>query len=294
MIYDIHHRTRYEYEEPVSISHHLSRLTPSVREGQEVLAHELTIYPTPESRSTHEDYFGNQVTFFAMKGLHHVLEVSAFSRIQVKEKSALDRRLDVSWEEIAERVKGSEFNKETEAGEFVYSSPMVKCGEEFADYAKQFFLKNRPIWESAEDLTLAMFRDFKFDPEATDVATPVEVAFKQRRGVCQDFAHVFLSCVRSIGIPARYVSGYLETLPPPGEPKLIGADASHAWVSVWCGEALGWLEFDPTNGCMPGRHHIGIARGRDFFDVSPLRGVVYGYGEQKLRVEVDVNLVSKD
>ncbi len=185
------------------------------------------------------------------------------------------------------------FDAASAAQEFVFASPLIQPSAEFAAYALSSFTTARPVLEAACDLNHRIFTDFTFDPAATDVATQVEKAFRQRRGVCQDFAQIMIACLRSIGLPARYVSGYLETLPPPGQQKLIGADASHAWVSVWCGEEAGWVDVDPTNDLLPSSRHVTVAWGRDFPDVSPLRGVMQGAGKQKLRVFVDVQRESE-
>ena len=173
-------------------------------------------------------------------------------------------------------------------GVLCFASPLIPVDSVFAAYAKPSFPPGRPILEGVKDLNRRIFKDFAFDPTATDFATPVAKVLQQRRGVCQDFAQVMIACFRSLGLPARYVSGYLETLPPPGQPKLVGADASHAWVSVYCGDEVGWTDADPTNNVLPGSRHITLAWGRDFGDVSPLRGITIGAGEQVLQVSVDV------
>jgi transglutaminase-like putative cysteine protease len=165
---------------------------------------------------------------------------------------------------------------------------MVPVGPDFAAFSRQDFPPGRPILDAVSALTSRVFHDFRFDPRATDVTTPVAEVFKKRAGVCQDFAHLMLACLRSLGLPARYVSGYLETAPPPGQPRLSGADASHAWVSVFCGDQAGWIDIDPTNNLLPGDRHITVAWGRDFSDVSPLRGVTLGAGGQFLEIAVDV------
>ena len=291
MIYEITHRTAYTYEDPVTISHHLARLSPSERKGQRLHSHEVTIEPTPATSNSHIDYFGNQALFFAMRGAHRSLVVTAKSRIEVLQKLTPDALATPAWETLRDSCRADTLTPDAEAGEFSFPSHFIKCNPQFAEYALQTFTPGRPIMAAAMGLNSRIHREFAFDPKATDVATPIEEAFLKRRGVCQDFAHIFIACVRSIGLPARYMSGYLETLPPPGKTKMVGADASHAWASVWCGESFGWIEFDPTNDCIPGQRHIAVAHGRDFADVSPLRGVVYGPGSHKLKVAVDVNPV---
>ena len=288
MRYEITHRTSYTYDEPVSIGHHLARLAPRELDNQRCEWHSLDIDPPPSSMAGHTDYFGNTSLFFALQGTHRTLTITAQSFVTVHAPKTPVAATTPAWEVIREATRANELTADAAAGEFNFASPHIKPGAKFADFAASSFTPKRPILEAAMDLNTRIFSGFKFDPSATDVATPVAEAFEKRRGVCQDFAHILIACLRSVGLPARYVSGYLETLPPPGKPKLIGADASHAWVSVWCGAEHGWVDLDPTNNCIPGERHITVAHGRDFFDVSPLRGVVYGSGDHKLSVSVDV------
>lgn len=289
MIYEISHRTTYTYDEAVSISHHLARLAPKELPSQRCLSHEVTIEPAPTERSSHTDYFGNASLFFAIRGAHKSLTVSAHSRVEVQQNPPPNAACTPAWDLLRDACRADLLNDDALAGEFSYPSPMIQPAAMFAQYAASCFTPGRPVLEAALLLNTKIFTDFKFDSTATDVATPLEEAFKKKRGVCQDFAHVFIACIRALGLPARYVSGYLETLPPPGKAKLIGADASHAWASVWCGAGHGWVDFDPTNNCIPGARHITFAHGRDFFDVSPLRGIVIGQGSHTLTVAVDVN-----
>jgi transglutaminase-like putative cysteine protease len=291
MIYEISHRTTYVYDEPVSISHHMARLSPRVMETQRCLEHEVTIDPPPADRAGHVDYFGNPALFFAIRGAHRRLTVTARSKVEINLGQGVDHSKSESWEVLQQTCRMDRLTDDVVAGEFSFPSRMVYPSEDFAAYARISFQPGRSMLSAALDLNTRINREFVFDPAATDVATPVDEAFKKRRGVCQDFAHVMIACVRSLGLPAKYVSGYLETLPPPGRPKLVGADASHAWVSVWCGKELGWVDLDPTNNCIPGTRHITIAHGRDFGDVSPLRGIVIGQGSHELSVAVDVNPV---
>lgn len=290
MRYEIHHLTTYTYDEPVTVGHHLARLAPRETGGQTCEWHSVDIEPEPSSLEGHKDYFGNATLFFVLHGAHRALSVKAHSFVEVHPPVVVPPADTPAWEAMRDAAHADVLSPDAEAGEFSFASPFIQPGEVFADYARHSFTPFRPILEGAVDLNGRIFHDFKFDPKATDVATPVAEAFEKRRGVCQDFAHIFITCLRSLGLPARYVSGYLETLPPPGKPKLVGADASHAWVSVWCGSVHGWVDLDPTNNCLPSGRHISVAYGRDFSDVSPLRGVVYGSGEQKLKVAVDVTL----
>lgn len=288
MRYQIIHRTKYVYEGMVTVSHHLARLAPRFLPGQRCPWHVLEIVPQPVGRSVHNDVYGNVTAYFECEGAHGELEVTARSLVEVLPTPKPDPASTPAWETIRDAASNDMLTPVTEAGAFRFSSPMVPLGDEFAAYAQPDFTPGRPILEAASALMARIHREFDFDPKATDVATPVAEVFHKKAGVCQDFAHVMLACIRSLGLPARYVSGYLETIPPAGKQRLTGADASHAWVSVFCGEAAGWVDADPTNNILPGERHITVAWGRDFSDVSPLRGVTLGAGGQSLTVEVDV------
>lgn len=288
MRYHIVHRTLYTYESPVTVSHHIARLGPRALPHQTCPWHEIDIVPEPVVRVPRLDAYGNQAIYFEQAGSHTQLEVVARSYVEVAAPQATDASSSPRWEDLVEATRGDGVAGAVMATEFRFASPLVGPDERFAAYARPSFAPGRPVLEAAVELSHRIFTDFVFDPVATDVATPVLEAFEKRRGVCQDFAHVLIGCLRSMGMPARYVSGYLETIPPPGQEKLVGADASHAWVSLFCGEDLGWIDLDPTNDLLPGDRHITIAWGRDFFDVSPLRGVTWAAGEQWLLVGVDV------
>jgi transglutaminase-like putative cysteine protease len=288
MRYRLVHRTKYTYEGAVTVSHHLARLAPRTLPGQRCPWHELEIRPEPVGRGVHVDSFGNVTAYFEIEGKHEALEVTARSLVEVFPISRPEPASTVSWERVRDTCQLEKLTPGSEAGAFRFGSPMVPLGREYADYATPEFPAGRPILEAVLGLTNRIFKDFKFDPRATDVTTPVGDVLKKRAGVCQDFAHLMLACLRSLGLPARYVSGYLETAPPPGKARLTGADASHAWVSVFCGESAGWIDTDPTNNLLPGERHITVAWGRDFSDVSPLRGVTLGAGGQRLAVAVDV------
>jgi len=288
MRYHVVHRTLYTYESPVTVSHHIARLGPRALPHQTCPWHEIDIVPEPVVREPRLDAYGNQAVYFEQAGAHTQLEVVARSYVEVAVPSVTDPARTPSWESLVERTRGDGTGGAVMATEFRFASPLVGPGAGFAAYARPSFTPGRPVLAAAAELSHRIFTDFRFDPVATDVATPVLEAFEKRRGVCQDFAHVLIGCLRSMGLPARYVSGYLETLPPPGQEKLVGADASHAWVSLFCGEELGWIDLDPTNDLLPGDRHITIAWGRDFLDVSPLRGVTWAAGEQWLLVGVDV------
>lgn len=288
MRYNIIHRTTYTYESPVTVGHYTARLEPRALPFQECPWHELTIRPEPGQRAERSDYHGNTCVYFEIEGAHQKLEVIARSLVEVERAEPFDSSVTPPWEEVRDACRADIFTPSSMAGELAFPSPQVPVGAPFADYARVSFPAHRPVLEAVRDLNRRIFEDFIFDPSATDIATPVDKVLKEKRGVCQDFAHVMIACLRSMGLPARYVSGYLETLPPPGQVKLVGADASHAWVSVFCGEAFGWMDLDPTNNVLPSDRHITVAWGRDFSDVSPLRGVTIGAGEQRLQVAVDV------
>ncbi len=288
MRYHIVHRTLYTYERPVTVSHHRARLGPRALPHQSCPWHEIDIQPEPVVRVPRVDAYGNQSVYFEQAAPHTQLEVVARSYVEVEAPPAPDPASAPRWEDLVEATRGDGAAGAVMATEFRFASPLVGPDERLAAYARKSFEPGRPALEAAADLNRRIFTDFTFDPVATDVATPVLTAFDQRRGVCQDFAHVMIGCLRSLGLPARYVSGYLETEPPPGQEKLVGADASHAWVSLFCGEELGWIDLDPTNNLLPGDRHITVAWGRDFLDVSPLRGVTWAAGEPWLLVGVDV------
>lgn len=288
MKYRLTHRTKYTYEGAVTVSHHLARLAPRSLPGQRCPWHALEIVPIPVGRGVHLDSFGNVTTYFEIEGKHGELEVTARSFVEVLATRHPEPAATPAWESVRDACQVGKLTPGSEAGAFCYASPMVPLGKEYEAYALLDFPPGRPVLQGVIALTGRIFREFRFDPRATDITTAVSDVFRNRAGVCQDFAHLMLACLRSLGLPARYVSGYLETAPPPGKPKLTGADASHAWVAVYCGESAGWIDTDPTNNLIPGERHITVAWGRDFSDVSPLRGVTLGAGGQKLSVAVDV------
>lgn len=286
----VEHRTRYVYAGTVSTSRHIVYLRPLAHARQHVHSHALMIDPRPERSVQRTDFFGNVVEQFVLLKPHTELNVDAVSLVEVAPR-AEPPRADASppWERVREAyryAKGRDVPAE-HAEQFVYPSPYVTSAAEFADYATVSFSPGRPLLDAALDLTHRIHAEFRFDPSATTIATPTSRVLADRRGVCQDFAHLQLACLRSLGLAARYVSGYLLTDPPPGQPRLIGADASHAWISVHC-PVNGWVDLDPTNDVLPDARHITLARGRDYGDVSPLRGVILGGAEHKLEVGVSV------
>ena len=287
MIYNIRHRTTYDYEDPVSVSHHIIRLTPRDLRSQKCLQSEISVAPIPPSRATYKDYFGNSQIFFTLQEPHDRLIVEANSELEVHPVEQPDFSNSARWETVPEFLAVDHSKSGLDAYQYVFDSQRLAARPEFAEYARESFPAGRPVLEGAWDLTHRIHKDFLFDSKATEVSTPVQKFFELRRGVCQDFAHLQIACMRSIGLPARYVSGYLRTMPPPGRPRLIGADASHAWCSAWSPEA-GWVDFDPTNDCVPSDGHITVAWGRDYSDVSPIHGVLLGGAKHTLDVGVDV------
>ena len=287
MNYSITHRTLYEYAAPVTVSHHVARLEPRVTNLQGCENFSLKIFPEPALRKERTDYFGNRLCFFAIQEMHNKLEIITHSRVSVSGAKITVPDNSTPWEQVAELFRDPVSPEVVDPYQFVFDSPHIRASMEFADYAAESFGKGVPLLAGATDLTRRIFEDFKFDPRATTVATPLESVWEKRRGVCQDFAHLGIACLRSLGLPARYVSGYLRTRPPEGKPRLVGADASHAWFRIFC-PGTGWVDFDPTNNVRPAEEHIIVAYGRDFGDVSPVAGILTGGGEHEVRVSVDV------
>jgi len=276
------HTTRYAYQRPVSVCHTEVHLTPRMRVHQTVLEYELAANPAPDFSSSREDYFGNEVTTFAIEEPHRELTITARSLVALTPRSQLEMEISPPWEEVREQVR-SRANPETfEAGQFVFESPLIQLGPGFASYASASFPAGRRLLEGVNDLSRRIFTDFRYDQRATTVTTPVAEVLASRRGVCQDFAQFMIACLRSLDLAARYVSGYVRS-----DGSLVGAAASHAWVSVYCQE-FGWQDFDPTNNLRP-EEYITVAWGRDYSDVTPVKGVVLGGGEQQVQVVVEVS-----
>jgi len=292
MLYKIIHRTTYRYKYPVSVGNHIACLVPRVMPHRQAAQCELLVSPTPVTRSERVDFFGNRLSIFTVQEPHRELVVEARSDVTVEERPAGMLGDSMPWEDAAALLPRDSSAEGLAAYQFGFESPRIRIREDFAAYARESFTTRRPMAEALVEFTARMHRDFRFDTKGTNVRTPAEEVFKKRRGVCQDFAHVQIACLRSLGLAARYVSGYLRTYPPPGKPRLIGADASHAWVSAYC-PGLGWLDVDPTNNVVPTDGHVTLAWGRDYGDVSPLRGLVLGGGAHKLRVSVDMEPVSE-
>jgi transglutaminase-like putative cysteine protease len=286
MTYRIVHKTTYKYKHPVSFGNHAVYLVPRSQDRQRCESHGLLVTPTPATHSERTDYFGNRVSFFTVQEPHQELAIEARSMVAIDGEAVWPER-SVAWDEVARSLPGEIAPASLEALQFVFESPRIRSNPKFAAYAAPSFPPGRPLAEALLDLTARIHADFRFDSKATNVRTPPEDVLRDRKGVCQDFAHLQIACLRSLSLPARYVSGYVRTYPPPGRPRLVGADASHAWVSVYCPGA-GWLDVDPTNNVVPSRSHVTLAWGRDYSDVSPVRGVILGGRDHKLKVAVDM------
>jgi transglutaminase-like putative cysteine protease len=293
MIYHLSHRTTYQYTYPVSVGEHVACLKPRSFLHNKLISNALRIHPEPTTFTERTDYFGNLLSFFTIQEPHKELVVESESQVVVDKDKAAHKVSSLAWEESARPLAGDHTLEGLAAYQFQFESPRIRLRPEFAAYALESFTPGRPMSDALLDLTARIHTDFRFDSKVTTVRTPTEEVFKKRRGVCQDFAHVQIACLRSINVAARYVSGYLRTYPPPGKPRLIGADASHAWVSAYSRD-LGWLDMDPTNNVAPTDGHVTLAWGRDYGDVSPLRGLLLGGGGNTLKVEVDIEPLPSD
>jgi transglutaminase-like putative cysteine protease len=291
MIYQIVHRTTYKYKYPVSVGNHVACLKPRSSPHHQLARTELRIHPPPATLTERVDYFGNLQCFFTVREPHKELVVEARSEVILNGNAMPALQQSLPWEEAARSIPNDHSPEGLEAYQFGLESPRIRVRPEFASYALQSFTPGRPMAEALLDLTARIHKDFRFDSKATNVRTPTEVVFRKRRGVCQDFAHLQIACLRSLNLAARYVSGYLRTYPPPGQPRLVGADASHAWVSAYC-PGVGWIDMDPTNNLVPSNGHVTLAWGRDYSDVSPLRGLILGGGAHVVKVAVDMEPLS--
>lgn len=287
----IRHVTRYLYDEPVSISHHLVYLSPRPMANQVCLRHILNIDPLPQFSGERHDYFGNTATYFSMQMSHQSLTIEAQSDVSVNAPVDLLFNQTLNWERTAKRLQESLSQEDLQAREFVFESPQVKWNRKISSYALASFPPHRPLLEGVLDLTQRIHQDFTFDAKATQVRTPVSEVFEMRRGVCQDFAHLQIACLRSLGLAARYVSGYLYTNPLPESQNPTSSEASHAWISVYVPEFGAWVDVDPTNNQMASDFHATLAWGRDYSDVSPIRGVILGGGIHHLTVTVSVSTI---
>ena len=284
MRYRITHRTEYHYGMAVAHCHNITHLTPRETDGQRVLTHAIEVDPTPDWQRWRGDFFGNRQLYFALQRRHRHLLVTAVSEVEVTAGPAPGGD-DEPWERTRDALATGDGRPEVR--QFLLDSPLVAAGPELLDYAAPSFAPGRGLMEAVRELAARIHAEFLYAPGSTGVTTPLAEVLGSRRGVCQDFAQLAIGCLRSLGLAARYVSGYLETRPPPGQPRLVGADASHAWFSLYH-PVHGWVDFDPTNDLLPAARHMVTAWGRDYSDVPPVKGVIFGGGSRGSRVTVDV------
>ena len=290
MQYHVRHTTRYRYSEMVPLCHNEVHLLPRNLSRQRCIDAWLHISPSPTVHHERKDFFGNRVVYFSIEEPHTTLEVTAQSELELLPMPPPDLETTVAWEVVQTSLRQETNRGALEARQFLLDSPFITAPMPFAEYAQASFVAGRPLLSAVQDLMRRIHSEFTYDPQFTTVATPVSEVFAHQRGVCQDFAHFAIACLRALGLAARYVSGYLETLPPKDQPKLVGTTASHAWVSVYCPE-LGWVDFDPTNNLVPSTQHIVVAWGRDYSDVTPVKGTILGGVEHELQVEVEVKKI---
>jgi transglutaminase-like putative cysteine protease len=288
VIYDLRHRTTYTYGAPVAFARCVLRLTPRSSPWQTVMSTAISITPRPSSVVDRIGPFGELTSTVVVDQPHKALVIEAKSRVDVHARLIDPRGPSDAWENVRERAFEAESLSPEGPASFLYPTARTPLNGALVDYARESFGPGRPIVQAAAELMERMHEDFVYDQEATDVSTPAQEAFAAKRGVCQDFVHIMLSGLRGLGLPAAYVSGYLRTQPPPGQPRLEGADATHAWVSLWCGPDRGWIGIDPTNAVFAENDHIVLAIGRDYSDIAPIDGVILAPRGQKLKVEVDV------
>ena len=292
--YSVIHQTDYHYQSLVTLSQQYLHLTPRDFHYQRSLSHRISVEPTPDDWAEGSDYFGNLTANLTLTTPHQALAVCAESTVELYARPGLMQIQGApAWENLQNDLRRSQDAPSLEPFQFLYSSPHILCSDALHRYALLSFSPGRPLLDAALDLTYRIFDDFEFDSEATNISTTLDEVLTGRRGVCQDFAHLMIGCLRSIGLPARYMSGYILTHPSAGQARLIGADASHAWVSVFC-PGWGWVDFDPTNRSLVQHEHITLGWGRDFSDVTPLRGIVLGGGKQILAVSVTVTPLQEE
>ena len=302
MLLNLHHETHYRYSPAVENAHHIVHLRPASGLAQTVLSHQMEISPSPHHRRDTQDVYGNHRSFFSVHRSHPELCVTASSVVETHRSRAAETGSQAPWENTRQRYSYRAGSAYDAAWQFVFASPYAPDSSEFAEFAEfaaPSFLPARPLEDAANDLMSRLHSGMTYDADATDVNTPPLAALRQRKGVCQDFAHIMVACCRGLGLPARYVSGYMLTQPQHGEPRLIGCDATHAWAQVYCADPHDplrgeWLDFDPTNNRRPLDDYIVLATGRDYLDVSPLRGVIHGGAQHTLSVAVTVTPVDSD
>ncbi|MFM8860051.1 MAG: transglutaminase N-terminal domain-containing protein [Methylocystis sp.] len=291
MIYDVSHITVYSYEATVASTRCALRLIPRESSGQKLLRGAINILPEPDIVSERTDFFGNQITDILVRKPHSKLCIELTALVEVARLEPPHLSQTLPWESAARSALAMSSLSNTAPVHWLYPSRYVRLHQEITDYARVSFSPGRPILEAADEFMCRIQKDFVYDPKSTDIATPLLQSFQSRRGVCQDFAHIMLAGLRGLGLPAAYVSGYIRTIPAPGQAYLEGADASHAWISIWCGDANGWVQLDPTNGLIVRDDHIVVATGRDYADVSPIDGIIVSAGKQELDVSVTIKAV---
>jgi len=282
--YSVTHETTYAYGAPVDLGLHLLRMTPVHGARQQVISQTLEMTPQPQSVTAFRDHFGNGVHHVAVEAPHDSFSVVLRATVDVGMSAWVEAPPGPAWESVRDTMRRDGFPEPTDVAEFIEPSPLAGFDSTATDYARVSFPERQPVVIGALDLVARFRKDFTYAPGATDVSTPVAEIMTHRSGVCQDFAHAMIAGLRGLGLPARYVSGYLRT----GNDTLRGADASHAWISLWCGDELGWLDFDPTNNLLVRDGHIAVAYGRDFADVTPMRGIILGGGRHNVSVAVKV------
>jgi len=295
MVFNLSHTTSYKYENGVTFCHNIATLKPKTMIGQTLIDYKLEITPTPTEISEKVDFFGNTVTRFSIQQQHKELKVTAVSQV-IRDSGLIpniyssETAKKITLEQAINALKSDDLEV-LEVRQFIFESVLISnISTEIKQYAEISFKPNRSVFEASYELMQRIYTDFEFDPEFSNVATPIQEVMKEKKGVCQDFAQIAIACLRSVGLAAKYVSGYIETLPPPGKEKLIGTDASHAWFSVYI-PTFGWVDFDPTNNQIPKNQHIVVSYGRDYYDVPPLKGVIYSTGKNEMKVAVDIRPV---
>ena len=291
MLYSVTHTTTYHYSDPVSLCHNLVHLRPRSATRQTCHHSSMVVQPEPRVVQHHHDYFGNPISLFTIQEPHRKLSVTVKHRMEVEPAEMLIVEDSPPWEEVRDALQRERTPIMLEARQFIYDSRYVPRSDALAEYARTSFTPGRPILEATLDLTQRIHREFRYDSRATTLSTPVADVLKHKHGVCQEFAHLQIGCVRSLGLAARYVSGYLQTRPPADRDRLVGADASHAWIAAYC-PGLGWIDFDPTNNMIPSHQHLTIAWGRDYDDISPIKGVILGGGTHTMAIAVNVAAIA--
>jgi transglutaminase-like putative cysteine protease len=292
MNYRIIHKTEYIYEDEVTLCHNIARLNPRNTAKQFCRRTDLQIDPLPDIINEYEDFFGNKVVYFGIQKPHEKLTVTVTSEISKNDQTSMHLPFiynHTPWEEVPQILMQPHIEY-IDVRQYIYETSMTAVSDQIKEYALISFTPKRPLFEAAKDLMFRIYSDFKFESGQTSIATPLSEVMQTRTGVCQDFAHIAIACVRAMGLPAKYMSGYIETIPPPGQEKLAGVDASHAWFAVYI-PSIGWVEFDPTNNMIPSDQHLVVGWGRDYEDINPLKGVIISNGEHEMKVSVDVRRI---